>query len=307
MKHQLTFVLHFSILKLRKLFIRELTECKSLIVHSHLTWPFIYVPFAASGLNVILFYTEHGTTNWRRRFKLLKFFDRFIYAKYDSIICISSGVEESLQFWLGQNSAKEPIELVYNGANFYGYKQRSQLSKKINFISVGSLFPTKGFDRAISALAHLKEYDWHYTIVGTGPMLIELKALASSLGLDGKVTFFGWSDNISELFYASNIQLIPSRWEGFGLVAVEGMSTGLPIIGSNIKGLNEVLIGKHSSFLVNNPDDHLEWIEKIELCIKSLEVSVDLVARDALATSEMFSLDRMVKSYNELYIKNIGS
>ena len=87
----------------------------------------------------------------------------------------------------------------------------------------------------------LKSLISSYTIVGSGPDLEKLQYLSKACGVQDIVNFVGWSDNPGEYYRNSDILLIPSHWEGFGLVAVEGMSTGLPIIASNVEGLNEVV------------------------------------------------------------------
>src|SRR5690606_37367900 len=98
-----------------------------------------------------------------------------------------------------------------------------------------------------------------------------LEKIIKSLQLEDKVRLLGWSDDIEVHLHAADIQLIPSLWEGFGLVAVEGMSTGLTVVASNIEGLREVLDESNPSVtLVSQPKSVEEWVVAIRKAIADI-------------------------------------
>ena len=291
----------FSIIALRKLFKSELAGYSSLIVHVHLTWPMFFVPLACLGLPVKLVFTEHDTTNKRRNFPIFKYIEKIFYNRYHSIIAITDGVKDGLLDWLGSGLSNK-VSTIINGARFFSYKERRILGKCIKFISVGSLIPKKGFDRAIKALSQLEGIDWQYEIVGDGSSRRELEHLIVSLGLQDKVTLFGWSSKLEEKYHNADIQLIPSRYEGFGLVAIEGMSTGLPVIASDLAGINQVVSSSvDSCFLVKDSNNISEWVNKIKLCINTLEKDSVHISKKSYQHSQKFSLEKMTKSYINLY------
>ena len=291
----------FAIIALRKLFKLELVDPPSLIVHAHLTWPLFFVALASLGLPVKLIFTEHDTTNSRRNSSVFKYIERIIYNRYTSIIAITNGVKDSLQDWLGPGLSSK-VSTILNGARFFSFKERESLGKCIKFISVGSLIPKKGFDRTIKALSKLEDINWQYEIIGEGPSRLELEQLISSLGLQDKIILSGWSLALEEGYYNANIQLIPSRVEGFGLVAIEGMSTGLPVIVSDLDGLNEVAPNSvDSCFLVKNSNDIGEWVNTIKSCINALEKDMVYISQESYQHSQKFSLEKMTESYVDLY------
>ena len=291
----------FSIISLRGLFKAELTGYSSLIVHAHLTWPMFFVPLASMGLPIKLVFTEHATSNKRRNFNIFRYIERVFYNQYNSIIAITDGVKNSLQDWLGSDLSTK-VSTINNGARFFSYKERKSLNKCIKFISVGSLIPKKGFDRTIKALSQLEGFEWRYEIVGEGPSRRELEQLIVSLGLKDKVTLSGWCSKLEEKYHNANIQLIPSRYEGFGLIAIEGMSTGLPVIASDLTGLNEVVCSSiDSCFLVKDSNNIIEWVNKIKLCINTLQKDSIHISRESYQHSQKFSLIEMTKSYINLY------
>ena len=97
---------------------------------------------------------------------------------------------------------------------------------------------------------------------------------------------------------------MPSRFEGFGLIAVEGMSTGLPIIASDVPGLNEVVSSSiDSCFLVKDANSIDAWVNQIKLCINNLEKNLPHISKESYQHSQKFSLSNMTKSYIDLYNK----
>ena len=112
----------------------------------------------------------------------------------------------------------------------------------------------------------------------------------------------GWSSKLEEKYHNADILLIPSRSEGFGLVAIEGMSTGLPVIASDLVGINEIVSSSlDSCFLVKDSNDIIEWVNKIELCISILEKDSVHISKESYQHSQKFSLEKMTKSYIDLY------
>ena len=291
----------FAIIKLRKFLKSELVENPSLIVHAHLTWPMFFVPLACIGLAVKLVFTEHSPTNKRRNIFFFNHLEKLFYNRYNSIIAITDGVKKSLLNWIGF-SISGKLTKIYNGARFFTYKERKKMGNRIKFLSIGSLTTQKGFDNAIKALSKLQGINWQYEIVGYGPLRSDLEKLIISLNLKDKVVLSGWCTNLEEKYHNSDIQLIPSRWEGFGLVAVEGMSTGLPVIASDLKGINEVVSSTvDSCFLVKNSDNIVEWVDQIKLCINALEKDLVHISKQSYLHSKKFSLEKMTKNYIDLY------
>lgn len=293
-----------AIIKLRQLFKTHLIQKQPLVVHAHLTWPFFYVALASVGLNITLVFTEHDTNNSRRSIPFFKYIERLFYSRYSIIICISEGVRQPLCSWLG-GRLYERTKTIMNGARIYNFKPRNAVSNPIHFVSVGSLFEKKGFATSLTALSQLKNIDWTYTLVGDGPLRPQLEELVVKLGIADRVVFSGWSNQIETHLHRADIQLIPSLWEGFGLVAVEGMSTGLPIVASNIAGLREVLgIENPAVFLVDNFTDPSFWVEKIMLCVQSLKYDSEKMSLTARKQVENFTLEKMTENYIAVY-KNL--
>jgi len=121
-----------------------------LIVHAHLTWPFFYLALASLGLKRIkLIYTEHNTTNKRRKIPRFWLVERLIYARYSKVICISQGVHDSLARWVGSQLSRRLVTIP-NGSRIYSVPERLPLkNRRPRLISVGSLTAKKNFATAV--------------------------------------------------------------------------------------------------------------------------------------------------------------
>jgi glycosyltransferase involved in cell wall biosynthesis len=125
----------------------------------------------------------------------------------------------------------------------------------------------KGVDVVFQALRQLKRNDFFYIIVGSGNDLIRMQELAKSLGLSGNVKFVGSQDDESllQFFQAADIYVMPS-YEGFGIVYLEALLCGVPVISGNRDGSSEPLQGGKLGFQVdrNIPAEVVRAILEIE-------------------------------------------
>jgi glycosyltransferase involved in cell wall biosynthesis len=275
-----------------------------LTVHVHLSWPLLYVTLASLGLpNIKLVYTEHNTTNKRRRIPLFWIFERLLYARYSRIICISQGVNDALAKWVGPKIAQRLVTIP-NGSRIYSLVDRPILVGRLpRLVSVGSLSSRKNFSTAIRAIAQIRDQVASYEIVGEGPERKKLEQLIHREKLDDKVKLLGWSDNIEAHLQTADIQLIPSLWEGFGLVAVEGMSTGLSVVASDVAGLREVLDSNNLAVtLVEDLKSADAWVYGLKVAIDNWRnEDPEKMSGAARTQAEKFTLETMAERYLEVY------
>jgi len=112
-------------------------------------------------------------------------------------------------------------------------------SEALLLLSVGEVNENKNHAVIIRALARLKRSDIHYAIAGDGPLLERLRELINRSGLSLNVHLLGFRTDIDALLHSSDIFCFPSRREGLGVSALEAMASGLPLITSNVHGIND--------------------------------------------------------------------
>jgi len=109
--------------------------------------------------------------------------------------------------------------------------------------AVGRLDPQKGFHFLLPAFMELarERRDLHLVIVGDGPEMVNLSSLAAKLGGAGRIHLVGRRSDVPDFLHAFDLFVMPSVYEGFGLVLVEAMAAGVPVVTSDIEVLGEVL------------------------------------------------------------------
>jgi N-acetyl-alpha-D-glucosaminyl L-malate synthase BshA len=138
-------------------------------------------------------------------------------------------------------------------------------------------------------------------MVGDGPEKEKAEMLCEELGISNKVIFFGNSNEIDKILSYSDLFLLPSQSESFGLAALEAMASGVPVISSNTGGLSEVNLEGVSGYLseVGNVK------EMAQNAIKILENEDNLkkFKTNALKVAHKFDINNILPMYEELYEK----
>jgi N-acetyl-alpha-D-glucosaminyl L-malate synthase BshA len=138
-------------------------------------------------------------------------------------------------------------------------------------------------------------------MVGDGPEKEVAENLCYNLGISDKVIFFGNNNEIDKILSFTDLFLLPSETESFGLAALEAMALGVPVISSNTGGLPEVNFEGISGYLsdVGNTE------EMAQNAIKILENETNLLKfkNNAAATAKQFDIKNIVTLYEDLYKK----
>jgi len=140
-------------------------------------------------------------------------------------------------------------------------------------------------------------------MVGDGPELKPAEKLVRELGIEDKVIFLGKSNEVDKILCFSDLFLLPSETESFGLAALEAMASGVPIISSNTGGIPEVNIDGVSGYLANVGDVDTMAEKAIEI-LQDDEVLFKF-KQNAKKIAKEFDLETIVGNYEQLYIDAI--
>lgn len=175
----------------------------------------------------------------------------------NGVICISDAVKQHLVKYLPEqtvtipNGVRKP-SLFWEGKGFPGNSR---------FLFVGRLTRLKGLDTALRALGGLKNRDWTLDVIGDGPQRTELENLIAELGLKERIVFHGFRDDVEAWMARSSCLLFPSNQEGMGLVVLEALNVGLPVLASDLEPLRPFASG--SLIPPGNVDAWRQAIEKV--------------------------------------------
>lgn len=264
------------------------------VVHAHLIHSQIWTSLAKRMVkNVEFITTEHSTSNNRRKKSIYKILDKMIYSSYDKVVAISEGTAESLVKWIGISMKK--LEIIENGVSLRAFMGRPKERKGDKLIMVSRFHESKDHLTVLRALKKLSK-NYTLTFVGEGETQDKVLNEAKMLKLEERVSFLGYSNSISSLLKRHDIAIQSSNYEGFGISALEAMASGTPLIGSNVKGLAEVIKGGGLLFQLGNENDLVDKILLLEDKAYYLQKS-----KDGIKNSLQYSIENTAKKYIALY------
>lgn len=273
------------------------------VIHGHLFPVLYWLVFAKiiSRSKVRIIFTEHSTNNRRRSHPILKYVDRYIYSKVEFIGCISEGTKEELNNHI---NTPNKVRVINNGIdleqfsrdNYSLAKHEPSTGGAIALIQVASFRYPKDQITVIETMKLLPQ-QYKLLLVGDGPLRSRAEELVKSLQLEGRVEFLGNRYDIPKLFSDANIVIVSSKYEGFALVAVEGMAMGIPVVASDVKGVSDIVEGAGLLFQVGNSKD---LAEKILLLGKDSDFFIE-ISEKCLIRSREYSIEKMVDRYIDVY------
>jgi glycosyltransferase involved in cell wall biosynthesis len=165
---------------------------------------------------------------------------------------------------------------------------------------VGRISHQKAVDRIVLAFAmlHGQASNTHLVIVGDGPERTNMESLAHHLGISRQVTFTGQADGV-ELMAGFDVFLLPSRYEGMPYVLIEAVSSGLPIVMTDVGGANIVVKNGQNGYVLPEPNIELLAERLAELATRP-ELRRTMSRRSAQIATQ-FSSDRMIDETISIY------
>jgi N-acetyl-alpha-D-glucosaminyl L-malate synthase BshA len=150
-----------------------------------------------------------------------------------------------------------------------------------------------------------KEVPSKLMMVGEGPEKENAEFLCEKLGIQNKVIFFGNSNEIDKILCFSDLFLLPSETESFGLAALEAMACGVPVISSNSGGLPEVNKDGFSGYLSDVGD--VAKMSRDAISLLQDDKKLTQFKLNALETAKLFDIQNILPLYEQIYFKAINS
>lgn len=230
----------------------------------------------------------------------------------DRIVCVSKAVQ---RFVVETERIREDKTcLIYNAANIShsvlsveaSCHEREQIGidkQDMVITVVASLTPNKGHRVLLDAFAQIvKKYPLtKLLVVGDGPLMSELRASASRLGIASRVIFTGQRRDVASLLQLSDVFTLPSiTREGLGIALIEAMAMKLPVIGTKVGGIPEVIEHNANGLLVTPGDSH-ELAAAIDTLLQDGEMRKRMGRRGEEIYKEKFTMSKMIGLVENLY------
>lgn len=277
------------------------------VVHFHTARAHALAPYACGRARALI-------VTRRMDFVPNRLFAPWLYNRaVDGVAAISEGVAAALA---RAGIARERITLVSSGVDCEQFapataNQRAAAreayglaANEIAIGSIGALVERKGHRILIDAIGRMAAFGAAHLrcfIAGSGPLRPALEAQISDHEISGKVQLLGPVDDARALLNALDIFVMPSLAEGLGVAALEAMSSGLPVVGSSVGGLQEAILDGETGVLLRPGDaDALADAISTLMLNPSLRASMGLAGRRRAV--ERFSMDGMVSKTLALYV-----
>ena len=222
----------------------------------------------------------------------------------DAVTAVSNALKaETLSFF----SLNKPISVIYNFiSNQYKNNtlstQRCHIAKSDEKIitHTSNFRPVKRVEDVLSIFQKIhQEVPAKLLLVGEGPMLESIRLKAREMNIYDLTVFFGNTNEMDKILSCSDLFLLPSESESFGLVALEAMASGTPVISTNIGGLPEVNIQGKTGFLSSVGD--IEDMSKNALKLLKNPELLDQFSNQAVEHSKTFDSEQIIQRYEKVY------
>lgn len=294
--------------KYEKFLIELFKKNKYKIVHSNINALSIFPLRAAMKAGVKIRIAHSHSTSNRKEWKktLLKSFLKLFSKKYANVLCACS---EFAGKWLfGTNTLKKgKVIIINNGIDIKLYKFNKNIRKDIrNSIGlsendkvighIGRFVKQKNHDFIIEIFKKLYEKDNNYKLmlIGTGPLMKNIKEKVNLLGLSKAVYFLGQKEDANRYYNAMDLFLFPSLYEGLGMSLIEAQVNKLRCIASS-EVPQKASISNGISFLKLNLSQE-EWIKEIEISLNRKDIKLNDKIRD-------YNIEIQAKKLNYYYNK----
>jgi glycosyltransferase involved in cell wall biosynthesis len=246
---------------------------------------------------------------WRKR--IYRLMDQLSERYVDRFVVVSDVLKHTLT--VNRSIDAQRVVRIYNGIELDQYRLDFQdtglrnqwdIPPSVPLIgAIGRLVWQKGFEYFIEAIPRILSIvpEATFLIVGEGPLLDNLEGLARKLGVENKVVFTGFRNDIQNVLATLDILAVPSVLEGFPMITLEAMAMAKPIIASKIQGISEQIFDQKEGILVppRSPSELAAAVIEI-VRDKELALRIGLAARRRV--EDCFTVEKMVRETEDLYL-----
>jgi len=207
---------------------------------------------------------------------------------------------------------KDKIVRLYNGIDLSKSEEgleEGELKQKMNIpkdalivTQVGRLWDQKAPEIFVrTAIKTLEENkNIYFLLVGDGELRPKLESIIHKHSLEKHIRILGWRKDVDHLLSITDVFMLTSLWEGLSVAILEAMAYKLPIIASNIKGNNELLVNGESGYLCE-PNNISDFHNKLSLLIKDRSLMTKIGESGFNRAYELFSIEKTVSEIDQLY------
>lgn len=223
--------------------------------------------------------TRHSINYFSGIKKLLIPLDVLSLRLSSSVIAISNAVKNFYQRFIWYKGVN--FEVIYNGINLERFqnsrREERENNKPLYFLTIASLTYKKGHVQFLEVLKELRDLDFEWHLIGEGTTRTKIEIKAKELKLENRIVFHGARNDIENFYQKADLFILPSLWEGFGLVLIEAMASGVPVFASAVDGVKEIVDDGRNGVLFDYSSLASENAQKLLSIIKNKNFQENLI------------------------------
>ena len=282
------------------------------VLHVHYAIPHAYAAYMAKkmlkeqSINIPIVTTLHGTDiTLVGNHPSYKTAVTFSINKSDIVTCVSKSLKEDT---LNQFEIKKEIKVIPNFIDINKYIIQQDLcvvenpipSKKFIISHVSNFRPVKNIFNVIKVFYNIqKEIDCKLLMIGEGPEKIKAEKMCNDLGISNLVEFLGNTNQVEKNLCHSDLFLLPSSTESFGLAALEAMASKVAVISSNAGGLPEINIDGKTGYVCDFND--IDSMTNKGISILNDKKILELFKENAFNKARDYDINKIVPLYEKTY------
>ena len=285
------------------------------LIHAHYAIPHASAAYTAkqivkqkTGRSVPVITTLHGTDiTLVGRDKTYEPVVTFSINESDSITAVSENLKEETYKHF---DIKKEIEVIHNFVDVQRYNKKpvdafrqviAPNNEKI-IIHASNFRKIKRIDNVMEIFKNIHAaLPSKLLMVGDGPERPLAEDLTRQYGLDADVRFLGKQEQMEEILAVSDVFLLPSEYESFGLAALEAMAASTVVISTDAGGLNEININGETGY--TSPIGDVESMSKNAIALLKDEAKLKTFKHNALKEAKLFDIHHIIPKYEALYRK----
>ena len=282
------------------------------VLHVHYAIPHAYAAYMAKkmlkeqSINIPIVTTLHGTDiTLVGNHPSYKTAVTFSINKSDIVTCVSQSLKEDT---LDQFEIKKDIKVIPNFIDINKYMVQQDLclhenpipAKEFIISHVSNFRPVKNIANVVKIFYNIqKKLNAKLIMIGEGPDKLLAENLCQDLGISHLVKFLGNSNQVEKNLCHSDLFLLPSSAESFGLAALEAMASKVAVISSNSGGLPEININGETGYVENF--DNVDEMSRKAISILSSKENLDNFKNKAFLKAKEFDISKIVPLYEKTY------
>lgn len=266
-----------------------------ILVHGYSTH--LWAKIASAKAHIPIIHVEHNVEKytWLRR-KILQWTDRYT----DAYVCVSQGVAKHL---ISQGADPRKIQVIYNGIDPKEFAAVQKVEHPVFTVGMTARFSSQKDQltliKAIEYLRKQKKIELRLILQGSGKYKKKCEDYVKNHGLEEEITFE--TGRLTELASKVDLFVLATHYEGLPLVLAEAMAAGIPVIGTNVPGVDEIIKDGINGYLT----PHQDWKALAEIIENWHQLHINpqglsLIEKGQETVKKRFSLDRMCREYRDL-------